>query len=74
MRDTDVLPASRRGPPPGSSADAPPPGSAGAMRERILGAAFDAFMAQGYAGTSTLDIASDRKRPDRPRHPQCHAT
>ena len=49
-----------------SDADALPAGSAGtvsatspaAMRQRILGAAFDAFMAQGYAGTSTLDIAT----------------
>ena len=28
------------------------------LRERIMGAAFDAFMAHGYAGASTLDIAS----------------
>ncbi len=32
-----------------------------AMRERILGAAFAAFMQQGYAGTSTLDIARRAK-------------
>ncbi len=30
----------------------------GTLRERIMGAAFDAFMAHGYAGASTLDIAS----------------
>jgi AcrR family transcriptional regulator len=27
------------------------------LRERILGAAFEAFVAQGYAGTSTLEVA-----------------
>jgi AcrR family transcriptional regulator len=33
----------------------------GALRERILGAAFDAFMEGGYGGTSTLDIARRAK-------------
>jgi AcrR family transcriptional regulator len=31
------------------------------MRERILGAAFRAFTEDGYAGTSTLDIARRAK-------------
>jgi AcrR family transcriptional regulator len=31
------------------------------MHERILGAAFQAFMEEGYAGTSTLDIATRAK-------------
>jgi AcrR family transcriptional regulator len=31
------------------------------MRDRILGAAFRAFMEEGYAGTSTLDIATRAK-------------
>jgi AcrR family transcriptional regulator len=31
------------------------------MRERILGAAFRAFCEEGYAGTSTLDIATRAK-------------
>jgi AcrR family transcriptional regulator len=31
------------------------------MRERILGAAFEAFTEDGYAGTSTLDIATRAK-------------
>ena len=31
------------------------------MRDRILGAAFRAFMEEGYAGTSTLDIATRGK-------------
>ncbi|HZU88872.1 MAG TPA: TetR/AcrR family transcriptional regulator [Stellaceae bacterium] len=31
------------------------------MRERILGAAFEAFRENGYAGTSTLDIATRAK-------------
>jgi AcrR family transcriptional regulator len=31
------------------------------MRERILGAAFQAFMENGYAGTSTLEIATRAK-------------
>jgi AcrR family transcriptional regulator len=31
------------------------------MHERILGAAFQAFMEEGYAGTSTLDIAKRAK-------------
>ena len=31
------------------------------LRERILGAAFGAFMERGYAGTSTLDIARRAK-------------
>src|SRR5262249_24675827 len=31
------------------------------MRRRILGAAFEAFVEEGYAGTSTLDIATRAK-------------
>jgi AcrR family transcriptional regulator len=31
------------------------------MHERILGAAYQAFMEEGYAGTSTLDIATRAK-------------
>ena len=31
------------------------------MHERILGAAFKAFTEDGYAGTSTLDIATRAK-------------
>lgn len=34
------------------------PKGAPALRERILGAAFGAFMERGYAGASTLEIAS----------------
>lgn len=33
------------------------PAPAAAVRERILGAAFEAFAEEGYAATSTLDIA-----------------
>ena len=39
------------------SVDIPAP----SLRERILSAAFAAFMEQGYAGTSTLDIATRAK-------------
>ena len=35
------------------------------MRERILRAAFQAFMEDGYAGTSTLDIATRAKASKR---------
>ena len=35
-----------------------PAASENPLRERILGAAFEAFMENGYAGTSTLDIAT----------------
>ena len=41
---------------PDSEADAQ-----GEMRQRILGAAFKAFTENGYAGTSTLDIATRAK-------------
>jgi AcrR family transcriptional regulator len=41
---------------PGGDAEAQSP-----MRERILGAAFRAFMENGYAGTSTLEIATRAK-------------
>jgi AcrR family transcriptional regulator len=38
-----------------------PDPAANPMRERILRAAFLAFMEDGYAGTSTLDIATRAK-------------
>jgi AcrR family transcriptional regulator len=38
-----------------------PAASESRMRERILGAAFKAFTEKGYAGTSTLDIATRAK-------------
>jgi AcrR family transcriptional regulator len=38
--------------------DSVPAASDDSMRERILGAAFKAFTENGYAGTSTLDIAT----------------
>jgi AcrR family transcriptional regulator len=41
-----------------NSVDPAPAASGNQMRERILGAAFEAFMENGYAGTSTLDIAA----------------
>ncbi len=37
------------------------PGGGVALRERILGAAFSSFMQHGYAGTSTLEIATRAK-------------
>ena len=37
------------------------PVAAAATRDRILGAAFEAFTREGYAGTSTLDIAKRAK-------------
>jgi AcrR family transcriptional regulator len=40
------------------SIDPVPAASENRMRERILGAAFKAFTENGYAGTSTLDIAT----------------
>jgi AcrR family transcriptional regulator len=43
------------------SVDPVPVASDNPMRERILGAAFTAFMENGYAGTSTLDIATRAK-------------
>jgi AcrR family transcriptional regulator len=43
-------------------ADETPAGTPGpSLRERILGAAFGAFIERGYAGTSTLDIARRAK-------------
>jgi AcrR family transcriptional regulator len=39
---------------PGKAAERP-------MRERILGAAFESFIENGYAGTSTLEIATRAK-------------
>ncbi len=39
----------------------PTPPSRAPLRERILGAAFCAFMENGYAGTSMLDIATRAK-------------
>jgi len=38
-----------------------PPADDSSRRERILSAAFDAFMTHGYAGASTLEIASRAK-------------
>jgi AcrR family transcriptional regulator len=35
--------------------------AATAMHDRILGASFEAFTGEGYAGTSTLDIARRAK-------------
>jgi AcrR family transcriptional regulator len=41
------------------------------VRERILGAAFSAFMEKGYAGTSTLEIASRAKVSKRELYQVC---
>src|ERR1700752_4655263 len=39
----------------------PPPGDGDSMRKRILGAAFKSFVEKGYAGASTLEIATRAK-------------
>jgi len=39
----------------------PAPASGTSIRERILAAAFRAFMEKGYAATSTLEIATRDK-------------
>jgi AcrR family transcriptional regulator len=44
-----------------ASANPPPPENGDSMRERILGAAFKLFVEKGYAGTSTLEIATRAK-------------
>jgi AcrR family transcriptional regulator len=49
---TRIKPASRR---------VPDSSSAALMRDRVLGAAFSAFMERGYEGASTLDIATRAK-------------
>jgi AcrR family transcriptional regulator len=41
------------------------------LRDRILSAAFEAFMANGYAGTSTLDIATRAKVSKRDLYAIC---
>jgi len=41
-----------------ASASPPPPGDGDSTRKRILGAAFKTFVEKGYAGTSTLEIAT----------------
>ena len=44
-----------------ASANTPPPEDGDSMRKRILGAAFELFVEKGYAGTSTLEIATRAK-------------
>lgn len=44
-----------------ASANPPPPEDGDSMRKRILGAAFELFVEKGYAGTSTLEIATRAK-------------
>jgi len=60
----------------GSSAAAPKRAKAPAveqlpLRERILNAAFSSFMEKGYAGTSTLDIATRAKVSKRDLYAVC---
>jgi AcrR family transcriptional regulator len=51
-------------PPPKAAAQAP-------VRERVLNAAFSAFMEKGYAGTSTLEIATRAKVSKRELYQLC---
>ena len=44
-----------------ASASPPPADDGDSMRKRILGAAFKVFVEKGYAGTSTLEIATRAK-------------
>src|SRR5882757_714209 len=44
-----------------ASASPPPAEDGDSMRKRILGAAFKLFVEKGYAGTSTLEIATRAK-------------
>jgi AcrR family transcriptional regulator len=44
-----------------TAAPGPAPAAENTMRDRILGAAFNAFMEKGYAGTSTIEIAKRAK-------------
>jgi AcrR family transcriptional regulator len=44
-----------------ASASPPPPEDGDSIRKRILGAAFKSFVEKGYAGTSTLEIATRAK-------------
>jgi AcrR family transcriptional regulator len=50
---------------------APAPVAQAPLRERILGAAFSAFMEKGYAGTSTLEIATRAKVSKRELYAVC---
>ena len=50
---------------------APAPAARTPLRERVLGAAFSAFMEKGYAGTSTLEIATRAKVSKRELYAVC---
>jgi AcrR family transcriptional regulator len=60
-----TTPARKRARAPGAAADKP------SLRERVLHAAFSAFMEKGYAATSTLEIATRAKVSKRELYQVC---